>query len=184
MGFMSGEYGGQVQQFGALSLNPLADASHLVRREVIHDHHIAGPQSGTQHLLHIGAKNLAVVAAATVMTAAMPPRLIAPKVVSTCQWPWGVASAIRSPFGARPHALVICVVTPLSSRKINFSGAMVPSFSTNAARRCWFASVSRSRAWSDFFSDATPSSCALSTARVRLPRDGPPGSAFPATPPR
>ena len=108
-------------------------------------------RSRGQHLLHIGAKNFAVVAAATVMTAAMPPRLIAPKVVSTCQWPWGVASAIRSPFGARPHALVICVVTPLSSRKINFSGAMVPSFSANAARRCWFASVSRSRAWSDFF---------------------------------
>src|SRR5271157_2410365 len=86
-----------------------------------------------------------------VMTAAMPRRLIAPSVVSTCQWPWGVASAIRSPFRARPHALVICVVTPLLSRKISFSSAIVPSFCRNAARRCRLASVSRSRAWSDFF---------------------------------
>src|SRR6202008_283638 len=43
------------------------------------------------------------VADSTVITASMPRRLMAPSVVSTSHLPWGVASATRWPFDARPH---------------------------------------------------------------------------------
>ena len=43
------------------------------------------------------------------------------------------------------------VVTPLSSRKISFSGGIVASRLTNSSRRRRSCSVSRSVAWSDFF---------------------------------
>jgi len=77
-----------------------------------------------------------------------------------------VASAIRSPRGARPHSRVISVVTPLSSKNISFSGASLRRVSRNACRRCWLTCVSRSRAWSDFFSIAVPSCPTPSRART------------------
>jgi hypothetical protein len=43
------------------------------------------------------------------------------------------------------------VVTPLSSKKISRSGAMLHICAANSARRLRLVSLSRSRAWSDFF---------------------------------
>jgi len=63
---------------------------------------------------------------------------------------------MRWPFGARPHSRVIWVVTPLSSRKISFSGAISRICSRNCLRRSRLATVSRSRAWSDFFYASCP----------------------------
>lgn len=76
---------------------------------------------------------------------------MAPNMVNTFQCPCGVASAIRCPRAALPHRRVICVVTPLSSRKISRSGGTARIVSMNSWRRCWFAAVSRSCAWRDFF---------------------------------
>src|SRR5579864_942474 len=59
---------------------------------------------------------------------------------------------MRWPLGARPHKRVIRVVTPLSSRKINFSAEMVLMWAKNSSRRLRFSSRSRSLACSDFFS--------------------------------
>src|ERR1022692_3207755 len=58
---------------------------------------------------------------------------------------------MRSPFGARPHCRVICVVTPLSSKKISLSGGMAWTVWRNSSRRLRLASVSRSAACSVFF---------------------------------
>src|ERR1017187_587098 len=52
------------------------------------------------------------------------------------------------------------VVTPLSSRKINRSGEIDWMRAANSLRRSRLASVSRSTAWSDFFSVADPTSSA------------------------
>lgn len=69
----------------------------------------------------------------------------------------GLASAICSPLGARPRCLVICVVTPLSSRNFGFSAGIVATVARNSSRRLRLASLSRSAAWRDFFSAADPS---------------------------
>src|ERR1035441_3710334 len=52
------------------------------------------------------------------------------------------------------------VVTPLSSRKISRSGEIDWMRAANSSRRLRLASVSRSTAWSDFFSVAAPTSSA------------------------
>jgi len=65
---------------------------------------------------------------------------------------------MRWPPSERAYNLVIEVVTPLSSRKINRSGATVRILAMNSSRRLRLASVSRSVAWSDFFSNADPTS--------------------------
>jgi hypothetical protein len=57
--------------------------------------------------------------------------------------------------GARPHCLVICVVTPLSSRNFSFSVAIVATVARNSWRRRRLASLSRSAAWRDFFQPQT-----------------------------
>jgi hypothetical protein len=91
------------------------------------------------------------VAASTVMVAIMPRKLIAPRIVRIFQLPSGVASCTRAPFRLRAKRLVICVETPLSSRKISFSGSVDRMRSRYCWRRMRLASVSRSVAWSDFF---------------------------------
>src|ERR1035437_7868437 len=84
------------------------------------------------------------VADSMVMAATKPRRLRAPRMVSTFQCPCGVASLIRCPRSALPQSRVICVVTPLSSRKISRSGGIARICSVNSWRRWWFAALSRS----------------------------------------
>ncbi len=98
------------------------------------------------------------VAASMVMVAIIPRRLMAPRMVMIFQCPPGVDSWIRPPPSERAYSLVIDVVTSLSSRNIRCSGATVRILATNCWRHLRLASVSRSVAWSDFFSDADPAS--------------------------
>ena len=55
-----GTVGRQIEQACAGTLDRLANASNLVRTEPIHDHNIATPQRGNQHLLDMGEEGLAV----------------------------------------------------------------------------------------------------------------------------
>jgi len=59
-GIEVGRVGRQIEQFGATGFDSLLDAANFVRRQVVHDHYVAGLEFGTQHLLHIGGKHLAV----------------------------------------------------------------------------------------------------------------------------
>jgi len=55
-----GTVGRQIQQACAGTLDCLTNAGDLVRAKPIHDHDIAAPQRGNQHLLDIGEEGLAV----------------------------------------------------------------------------------------------------------------------------
>jgi hypothetical protein len=70
-----------------------------------------------------------------------------PVEVSLPDWPYDSLDLILF----AEYRRVICVETPLSSRKINRSRSILPITSTNSSRRLRFSSVSRSWAWSDFF---------------------------------
>ena len=59
------------------------------------------------------------------------------------------------------------MVTPLSSRKIKSSGAIEPVFARNSSRRLMFSSLSRSWAWSDFFTPHAHLTKQLSDAAFR-----------------
>jgi len=152
MGFKS------VEQLCLALFDALADADDFVRTEIVHNQHIAGLQSWTQNLVQKAEETSRSVGASMVMAAMMPRLLIAPTRVRICQLPCAVPSWTRCPPGARPYKRVMRVVTPLSSRKINFSGAIVRRRGTNSSRRRPASSVSRSLAWSDFFSDVDPAS--------------------------
>ena len=91
------------------------------------------------------------MAASMVIVAIMPRVLMAPRMARIFQRPSGVVSWMRAPPVERAYRRVICVETPLSSRKINRSRSILPIVSTNSSRRLRFSSVSRSWAWSDFF---------------------------------
>ena len=90
------------------------------------------------------------------MVATMPSRLIAPSTVRIFQSPSGVDSCTLRPPRALPKRRVICVETPLSSRKTKRFGPVVRIRPTKACRRCRFSSVSRPVAWSDFFYAGSP----------------------------
>ena len=50
----------QIEQLCAAGFNQLAYPRHFVRRQIVHHHHVARPQCGAQHLLHIGLEDIAV----------------------------------------------------------------------------------------------------------------------------
>jgi len=103
----------------------------------------------TQHLLHGGAEHIPVGCRRAGYDRLHAAQAHGSQRLNTCQRPSGVASLARP--AARPHNRVICVVTPLSSRNFSFSGGNVATVARNSSRRLRLASVSRSRAWSDFF---------------------------------
>jgi hypothetical protein len=72
----------------------------FMRREVVHDHHIALAQGRAQDAADIGQETSASVAPSMVMQAVEPSRRIEQIMVVVCQWPWGLLAWTRSPRGA------------------------------------------------------------------------------------
>lgn len=50
----------QVEQLSSGSRDPLPNASHFVRAEVVHDHDIAWPQHGAEDVVQVGEEDLGV----------------------------------------------------------------------------------------------------------------------------
>ena len=55
-----GRVRGQVEQFGSGSLDSFSHAGHLVRAEIVHDHHMARSQHGAENVIEISEENFRV----------------------------------------------------------------------------------------------------------------------------
>ncbi len=62
----------QIEQPGPGGLDPLPDAVHFVRAQIVHDQHIAWLEFGAEHASRKARKTSRSVAASMVMAASMP----------------------------------------------------------------------------------------------------------------
>ena len=52
--------GGQIQSAAASGFHGLPHPGHLMRPQVVHDDHLAGPQVGAQEVLHLGPEHVTI----------------------------------------------------------------------------------------------------------------------------
>jgi hypothetical protein len=154
IGFRSGEYGGRYSKWAPASSMCCRIGGTLCEAKLSITTTSPGCSAGHNTCATKASKMSLSVASSMVMAATIPRTLMAPKMVRIFQRPAGAPSPMRPPPTPRARRRVIDVVTPLSSRKISLSGGIEPICARYSWRRRRLAALSRSAAWSDFFSVA------------------------------
>ena len=85
-----GTIGGQKDEARSARLDRGSDRRLFVRRQVVHDDHVARPEAGGQDLIDVGLERGLSTGPSKTAGACNPSRPSATMTVWVCQWPHGV----------------------------------------------------------------------------------------------